>query len=89
MTLHALSGSKGKAEEEKLELALSIRSLKASPEEIASFVSYVKQEGGIEYADRVMHDYRDKALALLPQQMDESLRTALTAYVDYVVDRTK
>ena len=71
------------------ELALRIRSLKASHEEIASFVSYVKQEGGIEYADRVMHDYRDKALALLPQQMDESLRTALTAYVDYVVDRTK
>ena len=89
MTLPALYVLNEKADEEKRELALRIRSLKASHEEIASFVSYVKQEGGIEYADRVMHDYRDKALALLPQQMDESLRTALTAYVDYVVDRTK
>lgn len=89
LTLPALYVLNHQADEEKRELALRIRSLKASPEEIASFVSYVKQEGGIEYADRVMHDYRDKALALLPQQMDESLRTALTAYVDYVVDRTK
>ena len=70
-------------------LALRIRSLKASQEEIASFVSYVKREGGIEYADKVMHDYREKALGLLPAQTDESLRAALTAYVDYVVDRTK
>ena len=89
LTLPALYVLNEKADEKKRELALRIRSLKASHEEIASFISYVKQEGGIEYADRVMHDYRDKALALLPQQMDESLRTALTAYVDYVVDRTK
>ena len=77
------------ADEETRELALRIRSLKASHEEIASFVAYVKQEGGIEYADRVMHDYRDRALALLPKQMDESLRTSLAAYVDYVVERKK
>lgn len=89
LTLPALYVLNEKADEETRELALRIRSLKASHEEIASFVAYVKQEGGIEYADRVMHDYRDRALALLPKQMDESLRTSLAAYVDYVVERKK
>ena len=79
LTLPALYVLNEKADKEKRELALRIR----------SFVSYVKQEGGIEYADRVMHDYRNKALALLPGQMDDSLRMALTAYVDYVVERKK
>ena len=89
LTLPALYVLNHQADEATRELALRIRSLKASQEEIASFVSYVKREGGIEYADKVMHDYRDKALGLLPAQTDESLRAALTAYVDYVVDRTK
>lgn len=89
LTLPALYVLNEKADKEKRELALRIRSLDASREEIASFVSYVKEEGGIAHADKVMRDYRDKALALLPEQMDESLRMALTAYVDYVVDRTK
>ena len=84
LTLPALYVLNEKADEETRELALRIRSLKASHEEIA-----LKQEGGIEYADRVMHDYRDRALALLPKQMDESLRTSLAAYVDYVVERKK
>lgn len=89
LTLPALYVLNHQADEATRELALRIRSLKASQEEIASFVSYVKREGGIEYADKVMHDYRDRALGLLPAQTDESLRAALTAYVDYVVDRTK
>ena len=89
LTLPALYVLNEKADKAKRELALRIRSLKASHEEIASFVSYVKQEGGIEHADKVMHDYRNKALALLPEQMDDSLRMALTAYVDYVVERKK
>ena len=63
--------------------------LSASKEEIASFVDYVKQEGGITYAEQVMYDYRNKALALLPEAADEAVRTALTAYIDYVIKRNK
>lgn len=89
LTLPALYVLNTKADEEKREQALRIRSLHASREEISAFVSYVKQEGGIEYAEQVMYGYRDKALALLPEDMDDSLRTALTTYVDYVVERKK
>ena len=89
LTLPALHVLNTCANEEKKELALRIRSLSASKEEIASFVDYVKQEGGITYAEQVMYDYRNKALALLPEAADEAVCTALTAYIDYVIKRNK
>ena len=39
--------------------ALKIRSLEASKEEIAAFVETVKERGGIEYATRMMYEFRD------------------------------
>ena len=68
--------------------ALKIRSLEASKEEIAAFVETVKERGGIEYATRMMYEFRDKALALVPAS-DSSLKEALTAYIDYVIERNK
>lgn len=71
------------------ELALRIRALNASKEEIARFVEVVKEEGGIEYATRKMYEFREKALALLPVSIDENIRNSLTAYIDYVIERNK
>lgn len=71
------------------ELALRIRALNASKEEIAQFVETVKREGGIEYATQRMYEFREKALALLPASTDEAIRNALTAYIDYVIERNK
>lgn len=70
-------------------LALKIRSLEASTEEIALFIAYVKENGGIEYATRVMVDYRNQALALLPATASDELKDALTRYVDFVIERKK
>ena len=70
-------------------LALRIREMKATKDEILSFVETVKKEGGIEYADKVMRDYRNKALAFLPEYIPQDIRLALTAYIDYVIDRKK
>lgn len=71
------------------ELALRIRALNASKEEIAQFVERVKEEGGIEYAERKMYEFREKALSLLPVSTDEAIRASLTAYIDYVIERNK
>lgn len=89
LTLPALYVLNHKNDPEACSLALRIRSLEATPEEIASFVEYVKREGGIEYAERVMHDYRNKALSLLPATADALVSEALTAYIDYVIERNK
>ena len=89
LTLPSLYVLNNTADEQMKALALRIRSLDATKEEIAGFVEFVKKEGGIEYAEKVMHSYRDKALELLPQTTDDTMRTALTAYIDFVIERTK
>ena len=43
----------------------------------------------MEYAERVMRDYREKAFALLPATADTAVRQSLEAYLNYVVERQK
>ena len=69
------------------QLALRIRALEATPEEISDFVEIVKREGGIEYAEKVMYDYRDRAMGVLPKDISPELHDALAAYIDFVIER--
>ena len=87
LTLPAIYALNRTNNQEMHNLALRIRSLKATRDEIASFIAFVKQEGGIEYADRVMCGFCDKALALLPVSVDPIVKKALIAYIDFVIDR--
>lgn len=89
LTLPALYVLNTLADEEMSKLALKIRSLDATDEEMSHFIEYIKQNGGIEYATNVMIDYRNKALAMLPQTASQELKEALTAYIDYVIERKK
>lgn len=91
LTLPALYVLNQTGDDSLKQTALKIRSLEASKEEIANFVETVKEKekGGIEYATRMMYEFRDKALALVPASADSSLKEALTAYIDYVIERNK
>ena len=89
LTLPALYVLNKEENEAMRELALKIRALEATSEEIALFIDYIKQSGGIEYATQVMKDYRDKALDLLPETTSVELKQALTSYIDYVIERKK
>lgn len=89
LTLPALYVLNAFNDESMKKLALKIRSLEATTEEITLFIDYVKQNGGIEYATQVMIDYRNKALALLPKTASPDLKEALTSYIDYVIKRSK
>lgn len=61
----------------------------ASAEDITRLVVFTKEQGGIEYATSVMHEYRQKAVDLLSSQQDTPVKAALTAYLDYVIMREK
>jgi octaprenyl-diphosphate synthase len=89
LTLPALYVLNAFNEESMKNLALKIRSLEATDEEITLFIDYIKRNGGIEYATQVMIDYRNKALALLPKTASLDLKEALTSYIDYVIERSK
>ena len=69
-----------------------IEQLKAgslTDEGISELIEFAKSNGGIEYAQQVMEDYRDKAVNLLPKDADDSILEAITAYLDFVIGRTK
>ena len=89
LTLPALYVLNAFNDESMKKLALKIRSLEATNEEITLFIDYGKRYGGIEYATQVMIDYRNKALALLPKTASPDLKEALTSYIDYVIERSK
>lgn len=87
LTLPALYVLNNTNDEKIKNLAFRIRSLEATKEEIDGFIDYVKDNGGMEYARKVMVEYRNKALDLLPPNTSLPLREALAAYIDYVIER--
>lgn len=89
LTLPALYVLNKLKRDDLINLALRIRSLDASREDITSFVKLIKEEGGIKYAEMIMQEYRKKALELIPDFADDNIRKSLTAYIDYVVERDK
>lgn len=71
------------------EVAVKVKNGKATEDEIARFIEFVKQNGGIEYAIKVMYEYKERALDLLRDLPDSAVKTSLMTYLDYVVDRDK
>lgn len=69
-------------------LAYKVKKGTVSKEEIARLVTFTKENGGIEYAERKMLEYRDAALAFIREEVKKSeIAEALVAYVDYVAAR--
>lgn len=50
-------------------------------------IAFVNEQGGIQYAEKVMLEYRDRALVILDSFPDGEAKTALRQLVQYVVDR--
>lgn len=84
--LYALNSTKDKAAEE---IAIKIKNGEATAGEIAHLIEFAKLHGGIEHALQTMCAYREKALSLLDSMPDTAVKTALVAYLDYVVEREK
>ena len=73
-----------------LTLAKKVKAGTINPDEIAVLVEFTKQQGGIEYAEKCMEDYHRKAQLYVDSCVkDPSIATALTAYLDYVIQRKK
>ena len=72
-----------------IEMASKIRAMEASDVEISHFIDQIKKNDGIEYAEKMMFEYRNKAVGMLPDDFSEELRNSLIAYVDFVVERSK
>lgn len=89
LTLPVLYALNSTHDVEATAIALRVKSGKAAPDEISRLIAFAKDNGGIEYARQTMRCHRDRALALLDNVPDSDVKTALAAYIDYVVEREK
>ena len=69
-------------------LAKKVKAGTINPDEIAVLVEFTKQQGGIEYAEQKMAEFSQLCKNYIDTNVKEkAIRDALTAYVDYVVQR--
>ena len=69
-------------------LAKKVKAGTINQDEIAVLVEFTKQQGGIEYAEKRMQEFSQLCMQYIDQHVKEkAIREALTAYVDYVVQR--
>ena len=70
------------------DLALKVRKGEVTPEEVAQLVAFTKENGGIEYAEAKMREFKNKAIGFIEEKIQEAdIKQALNAYLDYVIER--
>jgi len=89
LTLPAIHAVCSTGDKQMLELARKVKSRAVSADEIARLVAFTKQNGGIEYAQGRMDEFRAEAFGLLDEFVsDAEIKDALKLYVNFVVERT-
>ncbi|MGI6232241.1 MAG: polyprenyl synthetase family protein [Prevotella sp.] len=69
-------------------LASKVKNGTVTAVEISRLVDFAKREGGIEYADKKMWELHAEALMFLDQQStDDEIKSALKAYLDFMIER--
>ena len=90
LTLPVLYALNSTEDEEMKAMARKVKSRDVSQEEISRLVAFTKANGGIEYAEQKMLELRSQCLQFIDaESVTEEIRIALTAYIDYVIQRNK
>ena len=88
LTLPVLYALNSTHNERMIQLSQEVKNHSIKSEEIAELVRFTLDNGGIEYAEKVMMDYHARCLEYINNHVQsEDIRTALTAYLDYVIQR--
>ena len=72
---------------EKSWLINSIKKHNRDKKRVKEVISFVKENGGIEYTTSKMNDYKNKAIAILENYPASEYKTSLIRMIDYVVER--
>jgi octaprenyl-diphosphate synthase len=66
-----------------------VKNKKKTKAEINEVISFVAENGGMEYAELRMNQYRDKALAILDSYPDSEIRESMKSFVLFTTSRKK
>jgi octaprenyl-diphosphate synthase len=74
---------------EKRKIINIIKNHNEESEEVKKVIDFVIAKGGIAYANKIMNDYKKKALAVLNQLPDNDARRSLERLLTYAIERKK
>jgi octaprenyl-diphosphate synthase len=74
---------------ERRSIINTIKNHSNKPKRVNEVIAFVKQSGGIEYAEEVMHKYYKEALEILDTFEDSEYKTSLGQLVQYTIEREK
>ena len=87
MTLPLIHTLNTCSKKEKAWLINSIKKHNKDKNRVKEVISFVKQNGGIEYTTTKMNDYKNKALNILENYPESAYKKSLVSMIEYVVAR--
>lgn len=89
MTLPLIYALNNSSKGEGRKIIRIVRKKSKSSSDIRTVVNFVKEKGGIAYAQERMTDYRSKAQAILDEMPNSEFKTSLRELLVFVTERTK
>jgi octaprenyl-diphosphate synthase len=89
MTLPLIFALNQSSKSERRRIISIIKKDSEDQAKVKEVIDFVHQSGGLEYATKVMYDYRNQAFEILDTFEDSEARTALKELVIYVTEREK
>lgn len=74
---------------EKRKIINIIKNHNTDSAKVNEVINFVIEKGGIAYAEKVMHEYKNKALEILKQFPESPSRSSLELLVNYSIERKK
>lgn len=87
MTLPLIYTLNNCSSKDKAWLINSVKKHNKNKKRVKEVIAFVKENGGLEYTTNKMHDYKNKALAILENYPTSPYKDSLLQMIDYVVER--
>jgi octaprenyl-diphosphate synthase len=89
MTLPLIYSLNNSSRSEKRRIINIIKNHNENPEKVAEVIEFVFEKKGIDYAEKIMQQYKNDALHLLKDFKDSEARSSLELLVNYSIERKK
>ena len=88
LTLPVIHALKSTGNAEMMMLARKVKAREVKQSEINQLLAFTKENGGIEYADQQMWKFHAACMQFIDEKVgDSAIKTALKAYLDFVIER--
>lgn len=88
LTLPVIYALKSTGNAEMMMLARKVKAREVKQSEINQLVAFTKENGGIGYADQQMWKFHADCMRFIDERVgDSAIKTALKAYLDFVIER--